>query len=113
LEACSLVGTSGGHRGLYKSSHTLFADGEQIKQGDSVLAASTYVFLNTQPYARPSAGRGCEAVAVLAQQRFGNQAKFRSASSRRRPAVSSIGRSHRWRQLAERHGGGQRELKDW
>jgi hypothetical protein len=83
LEANSPVGQDA-HSGLYKTSHVLFADGQEIAPGDTVPPATTYVFLNRQPYARPiergesgQAPSGVyEAVAVMAQQRFGNQGKI-------------------------------------
>lgn len=57
LEESSPVG--GGrdpHPGLYKSSHTLFADGEEISIGDDIPPAKEYVFMNMLPYARKIEG---------------------------------------------------------
>lgn len=70
--------------GRYSKSHVLFADGTECDPADPP-QASQYVFLNVQPYARKiekglsrQAPEGVyEAVAALAQQRFGLLAKFR------------------------------------
>jgi hypothetical protein len=70
--------------GRYSKSHVLFADGTECDPA-SPPSASEYVFLNLQPYARKierglsrQAPEGVyEAVAALAQQRFGRLAKFR------------------------------------
>lgn len=83
LRAHSPIGEgSDAHPGLYKSSHVLFADGVQVDPEGAIPPASKYIFFNTTPYARPiersesrQAPSGVyEAIAVLSQQRFGNQA---------------------------------------
>lgn len=84
LEAHSPVGVQDSHPGLYKSSHRLFADGQEVQTGHPAPVAGEYVFFNIQPYSRAiergessQAPTGVyEAVAVLAQQRFGNQARI-------------------------------------
>jgi hypothetical protein len=71
--------------GRFRDSLTLFADGVETKVGDDIPPASEYVFLSDLPYARKiEAGESkqapagvFEAVATLAQQRFGNMAKIR------------------------------------
>ena len=81
--------------GHYASSHELFADGVDTENPNAAPPAEEYVFLNTQPYARkiegyrglagvvhrapssPQAPDGVyQAVATLAQRRFGNVAKI-------------------------------------
>jgi hypothetical protein len=71
--------------GEFKSSFKLFADGSEIAVGDKLpLDASEFVFLSELPYARklerglsPQAPDGVfEAVATLAQARFGNLARI-------------------------------------
>ena len=73
------------HPGLYRSSFTFYADGEEVDVGGEIPAdAQEYVFVNTVPYARkiehglsPQAPEGVfEAVAALARQRFGNMVKI-------------------------------------
>jgi N-methylhydantoinase B/oxoprolinase/acetone carboxylase alpha subunit len=69
--------------GRYARSHVLYADGTETDP-DNPAAASEYVFLNLQPYARkiekglsPAAPEGVyEGVATLAAGRFGNIAKI-------------------------------------
>lgn len=81
--------------GQYARSHELFADGVDVGNPNVAPPAEEYVFLNTQPYARkiegyrglggvthrapssPQAPDGVyQAVATLAQRRFGNVAKI-------------------------------------
>lgn len=76
------------HPGLYQHSHTLFADGVEVKLGEQIPAATEYAFLNLQPYARkieggskpPSSSQAPEgvynAVADLARRQFTNVAKI-------------------------------------
>lgn len=72
------------HPGLYRQSHTLFADGVEIAPGADIPDAEEYVFINDVPYARKiELGRSSQApdgvyqaVAHLAAQRFGNMAKI-------------------------------------
>lgn len=70
--------------GRYQRSHTVFADGIEIEPTATVPAASEFVFINVVPYAR-KIERGVssqapdgvyQAVAVLAQRRFGNVARI-------------------------------------
>jgi hypothetical protein len=70
--------------GKYQKSHTLFADGQEIAVGGAIPTAAELVFISSVPYAR-KIERGAssqapdgvyQAVAVLAQQRFGNIAKI-------------------------------------
>jgi hypothetical protein len=71
--------------GRYSKSHLFYADGTEIDINGPIPQASEHVFVNMQPYARkiergesPSAPEGVyEAVATLAQQRFGNVARIR------------------------------------
>jgi len=76
--------------GRYANSHELFADGAQVDNPNAAPPAEEYVFLNTQPYARkiegdlsrePSSKQApegvYEAVATLAQQKFGKIGKIR------------------------------------
>jgi len=81
--------------GRYAKSHELFADGVDTENPNVAPPAEEYVFINTQPYARkiegsrglggvvhrapssPQAPDGVyQAVATLAQRRFGNVAKI-------------------------------------
>ena len=70
--------------GRYAKSHELFADGVDTENPNAAPPAAEYVFLNIQPYARkiergqsPQAPDGVyQAVATLAQRRFGNVAKI-------------------------------------
>ena len=71
--------------GRYAKSHELFADGVDTENPNAAPPAEEYVFVNTQPYARkiearadpPQAPDGVyQAVATLAQRRFGNVAKI-------------------------------------
>ena len=70
--------------GRYAKSHELFADGIDTENPNMAPPAEEYVFLNIQPYARkierglsPQAPDGVyQAVATLAQRRFGNVAKI-------------------------------------
>lgn len=107
LEQFSPVGTGNdqrpGHPGLYKRSHTLFADGVELDIDSPTIqftAAEEYVFINTQPYAR-KIERGLsqqapdgvyQAVALLARKKFGRVARitftFRSiGGGERNPAI--------------------------
>jgi hypothetical protein len=119
----SPVGTADPHPGLYRASHVLFADGAEIAADQPVPPAQRYTFFNTTPYARPidrgesgQAPSGVyEALAALAQQRFGNQADISFAFIA--PAGGGI---NDWagtaaaRDLAQRVRGGRRELHtDW
>lgn len=70
--------------GRYAKSHELFADGVDTENPNNAPPAQEYVFLNIQPYAR-KIERGLssqapdgvyQAVATLAQRRFGNVAKI-------------------------------------
>ena len=71
--------------GRYASSHELFADGVEVGTPNAPPPAEEYVFLNIQPYARkierglsPQAPDGVyQAVATLAQRRFGNIANIK------------------------------------
>lgn len=72
------------HPGLYKSSFTFFADFTEVDVGGTIPAnADEYIFLSTVPYSRKieqgqskQAPDGVfQAVAALAQSRFGNQAR--------------------------------------
>jgi hypothetical protein len=70
--------------GRYAKSHVLFADGAETGNPDNAPPADEYVFMNTQPYARKlERGKSSQApdgvyqaVATLAQRRFGNLAKI-------------------------------------
>jgi hypothetical protein len=81
--------------GRYAKSHELFADGVDTENPNAAPPAEEYVFINIQPYARkiegyrglggvvhrgpssPQAPDGVyQAVATLAQRRFGNVAKI-------------------------------------
>ncbi|HVL73890.1 MAG TPA: hypothetical protein VM434_18615 [Beijerinckiaceae bacterium] len=100
LEKHSPVGKTDDHRpghpGLYRATHVLIANGEVIEPGEPVPAAEEAFFVSLVPYARkierglsPQAPQGVyEAVAALAQQRFGNFAKIRF--SYRSPAIGPI-----------------------
>lgn len=69
--------------GRFAESFRFFADGAEISWAEPAPLAEEYVFLNVQPYARkiesgesPQAPDGVfQAVAVLAQRRFGNVAR--------------------------------------
>ncbi|GAB4071760.1 hypothetical protein KHC28_00400 [Ancylobacter sonchi] len=69
--------------GRYSESHLFFADGVEVLPGETPPDAAEYVFINSQPYARkiergqsPQQPDGVyEAVAALAQSRFGNVAR--------------------------------------
>jgi hypothetical protein len=70
--------------GRYQKSHTLFADGQEVAIGGTIPEADEYVFTNSVPYAR-KIERGSssqapdgvyQAVASLAQRRFGNIARI-------------------------------------
>lgn len=86
--------------GRFAKSHELFADGVDTENPNVAPPAEEYVFINTQPYARkiergmsPQAPDGVyQAVATLAQRRFGNVAKitfsYRTvAGGERNPAI--------------------------
>jgi hypothetical protein len=70
--------------GRYAKSHELFADGVDTENPNAAPPAEEYVFINIQPYARKiESGRSSQApdgvyqaVATLAQRRFGNVAKI-------------------------------------
>jgi hypothetical protein len=70
--------------GRYSKSHELFADGTQADDPNAPPPADEYVFVNTQSYARKlERGKSSQApdgvyqaVATLAQRRFGNLAKI-------------------------------------
>jgi hypothetical protein len=70
--------------GRYAKSHELFADGVQTDNPNNPPPADEYVFTNIQPYARKiERGKSSQApdgvyqaVATLAQRRFGNIAKI-------------------------------------
>ena len=70
--------------GRYAKSHELFADGVDTENPNAAPPAEEYVFLNIQPYARKiERGQSSQApdgvyqaVATLAQRRFGNVAKI-------------------------------------
>ena len=70
--------------GRYAKSHELFADGTQADDPKSAPPAQEYTFTNIQPYARKiERGKSSQApdgvyqaVATLAQRRFGNIAKI-------------------------------------
>jgi len=70
--------------GRYAKSHELFADGVDTENPNAAPPAEEYVFMNIQPYARklerglsPQAPDGVyQAVATLAQRRFGNVAQI-------------------------------------
>ncbi len=70
--------------GRYSKSHELFADGVDTENPNAAPPADEYVFLNIQPYARKiERGQSTQApdgvyqaVATLAQRRFGNVAKI-------------------------------------
>jgi hypothetical protein len=70
--------------GRFAKSHELFADGVDTENPNAAPPAEEYVFLNTQPYSRkiergqsPQAPDGVyQAVATLAQRRFGNVASI-------------------------------------
>jgi hypothetical protein len=66
-----------GHPGLYKASHTLFADGTEVEIGTGIPEASQYVFLSAVPYARKVERWFVvyENTAAKAAARFGNIAK--------------------------------------
>ncbi|MBX3546899.1 hypothetical protein [Chelatococcus sp.] len=71
--------------GRYRGSHKFYADGVEIEPGLNVPDAQEYAFVNIQPYARKiergfseQAPDGVfEAVAALANARFGNMARIR------------------------------------
>lgn len=124
LEAHSPVGSGqDSHPGLYKSSNVLFADGQRIMPGDPVPPAAKYVFFNTVPYSRQIEGGESsqapsgvyEAVAVLAQQRFGNQARIAFGFiSPEAGAIVDWAKTPLAASLARRKRGGRVELhQDW
>jgi hypothetical protein len=71
-------------RGRYQRSHMFFADDEEADPRNPPRGAEQFIFVNTVAYARkierglsPQAPNGVyEGVAALAEQRFGNAAKF-------------------------------------
>lgn len=107
--------------GTYAKSHVLFADGEEVAPGAAIPAATEYVFVNMQPYAR-KIERGLsdqapdgvyQAVAALAQHRFGNVARVRF--SFRSPPGGAIDRWAASTRLASSSRGrrGSRSRADW
>ncbi len=70
--------------GRYAKSHVLIADGVEVQSAREAPEAQRFVFLNTTPYARkieaglsPQAADGVyQALAAVAQRRFGNSAKI-------------------------------------
>ncbi len=98
--------------GDYQDSHVLLADGIAITPGQPIPAASEYVFVNSQPYARkierglsPQAPEGVyHAVAVLASRRFGNLAsvKFSYRTLLTPPASRGANRAERKAESAAR-----------
>jgi hypothetical protein len=85
LVAHSPVGSgSDPHPGLYKRSHTLFANGKEVDAAGEIPVADEYVFINTLPYARKiEQGQSkqfpegvYEATAAMARRRYGNQARI-------------------------------------
>lgn len=113
-----LVMNSPVRSGRFQASHILFADGVEVEDG-KIPAASEFVFLNSQPYARkierglsPQTPDGVyEVTAVLAARRFGNVARIRFGF-RSFPAgsVGSWARSATARDLARRVRGGNPAL---
>lgn len=86
LVAHSPVGREGAgdkHPGLYKASHTLFADGTEVPRGSEIPPASEYIFMNQVDYSR-KIERGqsrqfqnvYEGTAARSKARFGNIAKI-------------------------------------
>lgn len=70
--------------GQFRKNNALFADGREIEVGKEIPAATEFVFINLTPYAR-KIERGTssqapdgvfQAVATLAQRRFGNVARI-------------------------------------
>lgn len=69
--------------GRYRNAHLLFADGVEVRANEAPPEAHDYVFLNARAYARKierGASRQApsgvyEAVAAMAQRRFGNVAR--------------------------------------
>jgi hypothetical protein len=85
LEIHSPVGASRDtHSGLYKRTHTVFADGSEVALGPTIPAAREYTFVSVQPYARKiergestQAPHGVyEVTAHEASKRFGNVARI-------------------------------------
>jgi hypothetical protein len=71
------------HPGLYKRSHTLFANAVEVPVGEQIPEADEYVFMNLTPYARKLEGGSSrqfdhiyEGGAKRARSRFGNIAKI-------------------------------------
>lgn len=71
------------HPGLYKKSHTLFADATEVSVGEQIPPASEYVFMNMLSYSRKiergssrQFDRVYEGTAQRARGRFGNVAKI-------------------------------------
>ncbi|CAH1658705.1 hypothetical protein CHELA1G11_12869 [Hyphomicrobiales bacterium] len=71
--------------GHYRQSHLFFADGAAVDPGAALPEAGEYLFVNDRPYARMIEGGSSdqapdgvyEAVAALANRRFGNVARIR------------------------------------
>lgn len=71
------------HPGLYKRSHTLFADATEVSVGEQIPPALEYVFMNMLAYSRKIEGGSSrqfdhvyEGTAKRARGRFGNIAKI-------------------------------------
>lgn len=106
--------------GKYQRSHTLFADGTEVRVGETIPDAKEYIFLSDVPYARkiegtasrgpssPMAPRGVyEITAMKANARFGNTARVRfiwrspfhaygAAPSRHRKRQGKWSGGHEW-----------------
>lgn len=117
--------TRPGHPGMYNASHVLLADDVPIAihRGMEIPeSASTFAFVNIQPYARKiergsssqSPGGVYQVVAALARSRFGNVAKitfgYRSITI---GAVSAWSRRASARRLAQKRGGNPALHDDW
>jgi len=91
----------------YASNHKFFADGQQIDPGGPIPPAMIYMFANVVPYARKiERGESAQAVdgvyqavATLAQAKFGKAAKIRfnyvaipGLEGERQPAIIITGR---------------------
>jgi len=86
LEKHSPVGSGQDpHPGLYQKSHVLYADGKEVEDVSNTPPAAEYAFVNIVPYARKiehgsssQAPDGVyQAVAALAEQRYGGLANIR------------------------------------
>lgn len=111
LRADSVVGKGPdkrpGHPGFYRSSHVLFADGQEVDSSGQIPEAEEYVFLSTAPYARRVEKRTdiYEKTAAKANRRFGNVAKvsfgWRSPLIADRAAPAGRLSRHRARKAAQ------------